>query len=142
MTGPASHQLHRLILFLGMMGSVHDGEALTAARKAETVRLDLGLSWGELLSGYQIVRDLNATIDNCRAENAQLKQENHDLRAEVDEHDEQLGKLVELYEALAQSSAGPSVEEMCAYLLEDELPEGLNAFVASLQRQYRQRHRL
>jgi hypothetical protein len=34
---------------LGMLGSDHDGEVLTAARKAEAERRRLGKTWGDLL---------------------------------------------------------------------------------------------
>jgi len=40
----------KLAAVLGMLGSAHEGEALAAARMAERMRLELGLSWAELLS--------------------------------------------------------------------------------------------
>src|ERR1700719_372642 len=39
----------RLARGLGMMGSAHDGEALAAARQAERLRAEAGLTWGEIL---------------------------------------------------------------------------------------------
>jgi hypothetical protein len=45
----------KLAAVLGMMGSVHDGEALAAARTAERMRRDAGLSWQELLNANQRV---------------------------------------------------------------------------------------
>ena len=40
----------RLIKLLGMLGSAHDGEALTAARLADRlVRDQLKLTWGEVI---------------------------------------------------------------------------------------------
>src|ERR1700738_2141820 len=39
----------RLARVLGMMGSAHDGEALAAARQAERLRAEAGLTWGEIL---------------------------------------------------------------------------------------------
>src|SRR3954454_15016442 len=40
----------RLIKLLGMLGSVHDGETLTAARMADRlVRHQLKLTWGEMV---------------------------------------------------------------------------------------------
>ena len=39
----------RLAKLLGMMGSAHDGEALAAARQAERLRAEAGLTWGEIL---------------------------------------------------------------------------------------------
>jgi hypothetical protein len=39
----------RLARVLGMLGSSHDGEALAAARQAERLRAEAGLSWGEIL---------------------------------------------------------------------------------------------
>jgi len=40
----------RLAKLLGMMGSVHDGEVVAAARQAERLRADAGLTWGEILA--------------------------------------------------------------------------------------------
>lgn len=39
-----------LAKILGMLGSEHDGEALTAARRAEDQRRKLGMTWAELLA--------------------------------------------------------------------------------------------
>jgi hypothetical protein len=39
----------RLARVLGMLGSSQDGEALAAARQAERLRAEAGLSWGEIL---------------------------------------------------------------------------------------------
>jgi ribosomal protein L40E len=39
----------RIAKILGMLGSDHDGEALAAARRAETARVRLGVTWYELL---------------------------------------------------------------------------------------------
>ena len=39
----------RLARVLGMLGSEHDGEALAAARQAERLRAEAGLTWGEVL---------------------------------------------------------------------------------------------
>lgn len=39
----------KLAAVLGMMGSSHDGEALAAARLAERMRREAGVSWQELL---------------------------------------------------------------------------------------------
>jgi hypothetical protein len=36
---------------LGMLGSSQDGEVLAAARKAETKRVELGLSWDDIILG-------------------------------------------------------------------------------------------
>jgi hypothetical protein len=48
MTG-ASLDRDRLARVLGMLGSAHDGEALAAARQAERLRAEAGLTWGEIL---------------------------------------------------------------------------------------------
>jgi hypothetical protein len=40
----------KLARVLGMMGSLHDGEVLAAARLAETLRSQSGCMWHELLS--------------------------------------------------------------------------------------------
>jgi hypothetical protein len=39
----------RLAKLLGMMGSTHDGEALAAARQAERLRAEAGLTWPEII---------------------------------------------------------------------------------------------
>lgn len=39
----------KLARILGMLGSDHDGEVVTAARKAEAVRRAMGKTWTELL---------------------------------------------------------------------------------------------
>src|SRR5947207_668908 len=39
----------RLAKLLGMLGSSHDGEALAAARRAERLRVDAGLTWAEIV---------------------------------------------------------------------------------------------
>src|SRR5947207_6671053 len=39
----------RLAKLLGMMGSAHDGEVVAAARQAERLRADAGLTWPEIL---------------------------------------------------------------------------------------------
>ena len=39
----------RLAKLLGMLGSYHDGEALTAARKADQCIRQLGLTWGDVI---------------------------------------------------------------------------------------------
>ena len=45
--------IQRLSKLLGMTGSAHDGEALAAARKANGLLRQLGLSWTELLSSSE-----------------------------------------------------------------------------------------
>jgi DNA-binding MarR family transcriptional regulator len=42
-------QRDMLVKILGMLGSDQDGEALSAARKAETLRVKLGLSWDAIV---------------------------------------------------------------------------------------------
>jgi hypothetical protein len=39
----------RLAKLLGMMGSTHDGEVVAAARQAERLRADAGLTWHEIV---------------------------------------------------------------------------------------------
>src|SRR5437660_419876 len=39
----------RLAKLLGMLGSSHDGEALAAARQAERLRAEAGLTWTEIV---------------------------------------------------------------------------------------------
>src|SRR5436190_12428222 len=39
----------RLAKLLGMLGSVHDGEVVAAARQAERLRADAGLTWAEIV---------------------------------------------------------------------------------------------
>ena len=45
----ASLSRDRLAAVLAMMGSVHDGECLAAARTAERLRQQAGITWGDLL---------------------------------------------------------------------------------------------
>jgi hypothetical protein len=49
MTG-AALDLDRLAKLLGLLSSHHDGEILAAAKKAEAIRRDAGLSWSEILA--------------------------------------------------------------------------------------------
>ena len=39
----------RLAKLLGMMGSAHDGEVVAAARQAERLRADAGLTWHDIV---------------------------------------------------------------------------------------------
>lgn len=39
----------KLARVLGMLGSAHDGEIVAAARQAERLRVDAGLTWPEIL---------------------------------------------------------------------------------------------
>jgi hypothetical protein len=48
MTG-ATLDRERLTKLLGLLGSDFDGEALAAARQAERLRAEAGLTWGEIL---------------------------------------------------------------------------------------------
>jgi len=66
----------RLAAVLGMMGSDHDGEALTAARTACRLLKAAGLTWPQVIDGNG-----NSTIF---AAVHRLLAENEDLRAEVD----------------------------------------------------------
>ena len=45
----ASLDRDRLAKLLGMMGSTHDGEVVAAARQAERLRADAGLTWHEIV---------------------------------------------------------------------------------------------
>jgi hypothetical protein len=51
--GDRSMQAKRILLAkaLGMLGSNHDGEVISAARLAEKLRTDIGLTWLELIVG-------------------------------------------------------------------------------------------
>lgn len=124
-----------------MIGSTHDGEVLNAARKAEEARLTIGLTWGELFGGHQIVRDLMITVDNLRAAIATLQQENHDLRSDLISTEEQLETLIQ--QLVPKKEEEPDIEEMCEFLLDEcDLPEGVSEFVESIRTQYRRRRRL
>src|SRR3979409_2262534 len=48
MTAPVPAR-DRLARVRGMLGSSHEGEALAAARQAERLRADAGLTWAEIL---------------------------------------------------------------------------------------------
>ena len=55
-SGPAAMldaQRDRLLKLLGMLGSNQDGECLGAARKAEELRIRMGLSWDQLIVPVQ-----------------------------------------------------------------------------------------
>ena len=45
----ASLDRARLAKLLGMMGSTHDGEVVAAARQAERLRADAGLTWHDIV---------------------------------------------------------------------------------------------
>ena len=49
MSAVARLDMAKLAAVLGMMGSEHDGEALSAARTAERLRRHSGLAWADLL---------------------------------------------------------------------------------------------
>jgi hypothetical protein len=46
---PEMNALTKIAKALGMMGSAHDAEALTAARQAERLRKELGTDWHKLI---------------------------------------------------------------------------------------------
>jgi hypothetical protein len=46
---PAILDRDRLARVLGMLGSSHEGEVVAAARQAERLRADAGLTWPEIL---------------------------------------------------------------------------------------------
>ena len=46
---PAMLDRERLARVLGMLGSAHDGEALAAARRAERLRAEAGVTWLDIL---------------------------------------------------------------------------------------------
>jgi hypothetical protein len=73
-----STELDRELLgkLLGMLGSAHDGEALSAARKADELIRNAGLSWFEVLEPFD---QLRIAVDAAR----QLLRENETLRAEI-----------------------------------------------------------
>ena len=45
-----------LASLLGLMGSAHDGEALSAARKAHSIVQQAGLTWADVLAGQTVGR--------------------------------------------------------------------------------------
>ena len=47
--------LDRLAKLLGMVGSVHDGEALTAARMADKLVRDAGMTWSQVVASTATV---------------------------------------------------------------------------------------
>jgi hypothetical protein len=47
----------KLAKVLGLMGSRHDGEVIAAARQAERIRRDAGMTWGQILTPAPIVVD-------------------------------------------------------------------------------------
>jgi hypothetical protein len=69
----------RFVRVIAMVGSAHDGEALTAARLAERLLRDGGLTWADLLKPHA---ELNVAVDAAQA----LLAENEQLRAELDQY--------------------------------------------------------
>lgn len=68
----------RLAAVLGMLGSDHDGEVLNAARTAERLRRDAGVTWQELLAPSPVKREpLHGT---WRTTCAELAKRPNDLR--------------------------------------------------------------
>jgi hypothetical protein len=57
----------RLAAVLGMLGSAHDGEALAAARHAERIRRELGLTWGELMGAGEAPAEAPVEAEAWRA---------------------------------------------------------------------------
>jgi hypothetical protein len=57
----------RLIQLLGMMGSVHDGEALNAARMAQKLIGAEALTWEEVFKGTSDGRDYTRDTTNYQA---------------------------------------------------------------------------
>ena len=53
----------RLVKLLGMVGSEHDGEALNAARLADKVVREAGLTWKDVLGTVNL--DLDAISKSC-----------------------------------------------------------------------------
>jgi hypothetical protein len=55
----------RLAMVLGLLGSSHDGEIVAAARQAEKLRHEAGVSWGEILGAEAGGDDpIETLIDN------------------------------------------------------------------------------
>jgi hypothetical protein len=47
----------KLARVLGMLGSEHDGEVIAAARQAERIRCDAGMTWGQILTPVPVLVD-------------------------------------------------------------------------------------
>jgi hypothetical protein len=69
----------RFVRVIAMVGSAHDGEALAAARLAERLLRDGGLTWADLLKPHA---ELSVAVEGAR----QLLAENEQLRAELDQY--------------------------------------------------------
>jgi hypothetical protein len=69
----------RFVRVIAMVGSVHVGEAPAAARLAERLLRDGGLTWADLLRTHA---ELGVAVEDAR----QLLAENEQLRAELDQY--------------------------------------------------------
>jgi hypothetical protein len=68
----------RLALLLGMLGSAHAGEIINAARAAERLRHDAGLTWHDILASDS-GKELEVATAACR----KLLDENDELRSQI-----------------------------------------------------------
>jgi hypothetical protein len=75
----SAFDLDRFVRVIAMVGSAHDGEAPAAARLAERLLRDGGLTWADLLKPHA---ELSVGVEAAR----QLLAENEQFRAELDEY--------------------------------------------------------
>lgn len=54
---------NKLVKLLGMLGSTHDGEVVAAARAAERMLKEAGITWAELFSDSQPVEPVQASYE-------------------------------------------------------------------------------
>jgi hypothetical protein len=81
---PVALYLKKLAKTLGMMGSAHDNESLTAARKATAMVHAAGLQWIDFTEAYEqrfelleVAKGLSDEVDSLRAEVARLRANGH-----------------------------------------------------------------
>lgn len=63
MSGLAPDKKKLLIKLLGMMGSAHDGEVLAAARKAQALVRECGVTWEDVMQ--TVYDDLEAVVEKA-----------------------------------------------------------------------------
>ena len=72
----------RLIKLLGLLGSDHNGEIAAAARMADALIRDAGVTWADVIAPETVQREL---IDALRAENEELREKVYRLSVQKNE---------------------------------------------------------
>ena len=72
----------RLIKLLGLLGSDHNGEIAAAARMADALIRDAGVTWADVIAPETVQKKL---IDALRVENEELREKVHRLSVQKNE---------------------------------------------------------